>query len=136
MLVGIANWVPTGQQFSSSSLVPRPPRPAFVTCSTKSGGRVRVLGVEAWERGYSSSTSIYFRHFFLCNMPTVLDTCCYPAMSASIPPVQVLAKPKESSSSSSSASSSSSSDSDEGKCHGDLCRQNVNELWVCGLFGL
>jgi len=30
---------PKGSTWSSCSLVPRPPRPAFITCSTKSGGR-------------------------------------------------------------------------------------------------
>jgi len=31
-------------------LVPRRPRPAFVACSTKSGGKLQKLDVEAWER--------------------------------------------------------------------------------------
>jgi len=36
-------------------VLPRPPRPAFVACSTKK------LGMEAWERGYI----LYLAHCFI-----------------------------------------------------------------------
>ena len=49
--------------YSYSSLVPRPPSPAFVTWSTKSTDFVlqaTKAAVEAWERGYSYSTTSLF----------------------------------------------------------------------------